>query len=184
MDYAAATLQVYMLAFGVVPQPNVGKTWEYVRSRIDPLNQEASMAIRNPTSIQNSTLVKEKRPLIKKNPTAMKTKATYTTASTDDAAARETAAWPPPPPPGTKNGMPCGTYMSQFVMQALYLGNPSDHGVTALALLTSTATNSWRHMIKQGATTTMEMWTRDEKPNLTWSHVWSVQSSICNKMFH
>jgi hypothetical protein len=80
--------------------------------------------------------------------------------------------------------MPCGTYMSQFVMQALYLGNPSDHGVTALALLTSTATNSWRHMIKQGATTTMEMWTRDEKPNLTWSHVWSVQSSICNKMFH
>ena len=25
----------------------------------------------------------------------------------------------------------------------------------------------------QGATTTMEMWTRDEKPNLTWSHPWA-----------
>ena len=70
--------------------------------------------------------------------------------------------------------MPCGTMVSQFVLQALYVGNPADHGAAALEVLTSDAKNSWLHMLKQGATATMEMWTRDEKPNLTWSHVWSA----------
>ena len=70
--------------------------------------------------------------------------------------------------------MPCGTMVSQFVLQALYTGKPSDHGAAALEVLTSEAKNSWLHMMKQGATATMEMWTPDEKPNLTWSHVWSA----------
>ena len=70
--------------------------------------------------------------------------------------------------------MPCGTYVSQFVLQALYVGNPADHGKAALAVLTSTAKNTWVNMLRQGATTTMEMWTPNEKPNLTWSHVWSA----------
>lgn len=73
-----------------------------------------------------------------------------------------------------QDGMPCGTMVSQFVLQALYVGKPSDHGTTSLAVLTSDAKNSWLNMIKQGATATMEMWTPDEKPNLTWSHVWSA----------
>ena len=84
------------------------------------------------------------------------------------------ASWPPPPPPGVKDGMPCGTYVSQFVLQALYVGNPADHGAAGLSVLTSDAKNSWLTMIKRGATTTTEMWTSDEKPNLTWSHVWSA----------
>lgn len=29
-------------------------------------------------------------------------------------------------------------------------------------------------MIRQGATTTMEAWTEDEKPNLTYSHAWGA----------
>ena len=64
--------------------------------------------------------------------------------------------------------------VSQFVLQALYVGKPSDHGTASLQVLTSDAKNSWLNMIKQGATATMEMWTPDEKPNLTWSHVWSA----------
>ena len=91
-------------------------------------------------------------------------------AGSDDNA----AGWPPPPPAGEKDGMPCGTMVSQFVLQALYVGKPADHGAAALSVLTSDAKNSWLHMLKQGATTTMEMWTPDEKPNLTWSHVWSA----------
>merc|ERR1712070_68879 len=70
--------------------------------------------------------------------------------------------------------MPCGTYVSQFVLQALYEGKPRDHGQAALRLLTSDSKNSWQNMLKQGATTTMEMWTPDEKPNLTWSHPWAA----------
>jgi len=91
---------------------------------------------------------------------------------------RSNGRWPPPPPPGAKDGMPCGTYVSQFVQQALYAGSVKDHGDAALEVLVSDAKNSWVHMLKQGATTTMEMWTRDEKPNLTWSHVWSASPAF------
>ena len=68
---------------------------------------------------------------------------------------RGNAAWPPPPPAGEHDGMPCGVYVSQFALQALYR-NAADHGQAALELLTSTAKNSWRNMIKQGATASME----------------------------
>ena len=82
---------------------------------------------------------------------------------------RSHAAWPPPPPAGEHDGMPCGVYVSQFTLQALYK-NAADHGQAALQLLTSTAKNSWLNMIKQGATASMEAWTPDEKPNLTWRY--------------
>jgi hypothetical protein len=85
---------------------------------------------------------------------------------------RSHAAWPPPPPPGEHDGMPCGVYVSQFTLQALYK-HTADHGQAALELLTSTAKNSWLNMIKQGATASMEAWTVDEKPNLTWRFVTS-----------
>ena len=65
------------------------------------------------------------------------------------------AAWPPPPPAGEHDGMPCGVYVSQFALQALYQ-NAADHGQAALELLTSTAKNSWLNMLKQGATASME----------------------------
>lgn len=79
-------------------------------------------------------------------------------------------SWPPPPPIGEHDGMPCGVYVSQFALQALYK-NAADHGQAALELLTSTAKNSWLNMIKQGATASMEAWTIDEKPNLTWRYI-------------
>ena len=80
--------------------------------------------------------------------------------------------WPPEPP--GNHGMPCSSYTAQFALQALYVGKPLDHGHSALQVLTSDAKHSWRHMISQGATATMEAWDTDEKPNLTWSHVWSA----------
>ena len=68
--------------------------------------------------------------------------------------------------------MPCGVHPSQFAVIALY-ANTVDRGAAALATLISDAKNSWVNMLKQGATMTMEMWTADEKPNLTWSHPWA-----------
>ena len=45
----------------------------------------------------------------------------------DEARAAPGTAWPPPPPPGARDGMPCGVYVSQFVLQALYR-HAADHG--------------------------------------------------------
>ena len=99
---------VYMLALGAVEPDNVASTWDYIRSRIDP-----------PFS------------------TGMSTGSTGADAAqTDQSAAGEMTAgevgagemggrggsWPPPPPMGEKDGMPCGSYVSQFVLQALYIG--------------------------------------------------------------
>jgi len=80
--------------------------------------------------------------------------------------------WPPPPPPGNNDGIPSGSYPAQFAVSALY-DKASDMGEAGLEALRSGAKNSWLHMLRQGATMTMEMWTPDEKPNLTWSHPWS-----------
>lgn len=76
------------------------------------------------------------------------------THNTEQAA--QSGAWPPPPPVGEHDGMPCGVYVSQFTLQALYK-NAADHGQAALELLTSTAKNSWLNMLKQGATASMEV---------------------------
>ena len=56
--------------------------------------------------------------------------------------------------------MPCGTMVSQFVLQALYFGKPADHGAAALSVLTSDAKNSWLNMLKQGLLFAFELGTR------------------------
>jgi hypothetical protein len=48
-----------------------------------------------------------------------------------------------------------------------------DHGNFALQMLTTCDNNSYCHMLMQGATATMEAWTRQEKDNLSWSHPWA-----------
>ena len=72
----------------------------------------------------------------------------------------------------TFSGMPCGVYPAQFVLTALYQ-KFEDNGAAAFDILTSDAKNTWLAMLKKGATMTMEMWSEDEKPNLTWSHPWA-----------
>ena len=87
---------VYMLALGAVEPDNVASTWDYIRSRIDP-----------PFSTGSAD-------------------ATQTNTFAGEMGAGEMdgrgGSWPPPPPMGEKDGMPCGSYVSQFVLQALYIG--------------------------------------------------------------
>ena len=65
-------------------------------------------------------------------------------------------------------------------LQALY-DNYEDHGKFALEMLTQCDTNSWCHMLQVGATATMEAWSREGKPNLTWSHPWATAALIAIK---
>ena len=82
---------------------------------------------------------------------------------------RPAGSWPPAPPVGSHDGMPCSSYVAQYALEALYAGNATDHGLSALRVLESDVKHSWLHMMARGATTTMEAWDTDEKPNLTWS---------------
>ena len=69
-------------------------------------------------------------------------------------------------------GIPVGPYPGLFFGEALFR-NTSDHGRAAINLfLTNNGTNSWLNQLRSNATTTMEAWTPEEKPNLTWSHPW------------
>jgi alpha-L-rhamnosidase len=71
-----------------------------------------------------------------------------------------------------RRGMVGSVYAAFWFLRALY-ALESDGGQLALQVLTSCAKNSWCNMIAQGATATMEAWTPDEKPNLSWSHPWA-----------
>jgi hypothetical protein len=85
-------------------------------------------------------------------------------------------SWPPPGP-SSGLGMPCSVMPAQFALAALY-DRFEDRGVGALKVLTSDAKHSWVAMLKKGATMTMEAWSEDEKPNLTWSHPWAASPSF------
>jgi alpha-L-rhamnosidase len=63
-------------------------------------------------------------------------------------------------------------YGAYWLLRALY-NMDVDHGDLALELLTSCDTNSWCSMLRAGATTVMEAWSREGKPNLSWSHPWA-----------
>jgi len=75
-----------------------------------------------------------------------------------------------------RRGMVGSTYASFYFLQGLYQA-PEDHGQLALEMLTSCGEHSWCHMIRQGATATMEAWTPAEKDSLTWSHPWATAPS-------
>ena len=68
----------------------------------------------------------------------------------------------------------CSCMGAYWLLEALYrlAVDSAAAAVAALDVITSSGKNSWLHMIQQGATSTMEAWTPDEKPNLTWSHPW------------
>ena len=157
----------YTVAFGASSDGNLNRAWEYIKSRINP-PYNASGRENTPTGTAGDAARDE----------AGDARATWAagdvrTAGDAEGGAQQalTANWPPPPPPGAHDGMPCGVYPAQFVLTALYQ-NLADKGAAALAVLTSDAKNTWVSMLKKGATMTMEMWSQDEKPNLTWSHPW------------
>jgi alpha-L-rhamnosidase len=74
-----------------------------------------------------------------------------------------------------RRGMACSVYCAAFLIQAAYAGDRPD---VASGLLSSTGTNSWMHMIAQGAGATMEAWTTTEKPNTTYSHPWAASPAF------
>jgi alpha-L-rhamnosidase len=74
-----------------------------------------------------------------------------------------------------RRGMVCSVYCAAFMIEAAYLGDRPD---VASGLLSSTSTNSWMNMIAQGAGATMEAWTPNEKPNLTYSHPWAASPAF------
>lgn len=65
-----------------------------------------------------------------------------------------------------------GVYGAYWLLRALYTID-DDHGHLALEMLTQCDTNSWCNMLRHGATAVMEAWTREGKPNLSWSHPWA-----------
>lgn len=68
-------------------------------------------------------------------------------------------------------GMRVSVYGAQFLLDALFRLGRAD---AALALLTSTATNSWLHMLDSlKATIVTEAWDPALKSNTTFSHAWA-----------
>ena len=141
----------YALALGAVGEAQQAAAWRYVRGRIDPPFNASGGGGSSSVTVAAA--------------------AAAAATTTGPGVVDQTAAWPPPEP-SSGVGLPCGTYVSQFALTALY-ANAADRGLAALRVLTSSALNSWVAMLRQGATMTMEMWNPDEKPNLTWSHPWS-----------
>ncbi|MEV0743387.1 family 78 glycoside hydrolase catalytic domain [Streptomyces sp. NPDC050549] len=68
-------------------------------------------------------------------------------------------------------GMRMSVYGAQFLLDALFRLGRAD---AALGLLTSTATNSWLHMLDTlKATIVTEAWDPSLKSNMTFSHAWA-----------
>ena len=63
-------------------------------------------------------------------------------------------------------------YGVYWLLKALYHLDV-DHGQLALDILTRCDTNSYCHMLQNGATCVMAAWSREGKPNLSWSHPWA-----------
>jgi Bacterial alpha-L-rhamnosidase 6 hairpin glycosidase domain/Bacterial alpha-L-rhamnosidase C-terminal domain/Bacterial alpha-L-rhamnosidase concanavalin-like domain len=68
-------------------------------------------------------------------------------------------------------GMACSVYCAAYLLEALYDGGQPQ---AALRLMSSAGTDSWLHMIAQGAGSTMEAWTPAAKPSITYSHAWGT----------
>ena len=68
-------------------------------------------------------------------------------------------------------GMACSVYGSQWLMEALYA---SGRAGVALDYLTSDGKRSWRNMIREGSTISMEAWGNEFKPNQDWNHAWGA----------
>ena len=75
-------------------------------------------------------------------------------------------------------GFPGGSYPIQFLLVALY-ATESDRGNLAYEVLSSEKKHGWIAMMRDhNATTTMECWSPDELPNLSFSHIWSASPAF------
>lgn len=68
-------------------------------------------------------------------------------------------------------GLCCGVYMAYFLLKALCrMGRYGD----AYELIVNDSEHSWLNMIREGATTCMEAWGKDQKWNTSWCHSWAT----------
>lgn len=64
----------------------------------------------------------------------------------------------------------CGVYMAYFVLQALAAAGEYE---LVYDLITSDDLHSWNTMLREGATTCFETWSKDLKPNASLCHAWA-----------
>lgn len=64
----------------------------------------------------------------------------------------------------------CSVYMSFFLLKALCFAGRYDD---AFSLIVSQEENSWYNMIKEGATTCFETWSKKQKANTSLCHAWA-----------
>lgn len=69
-----------------------------------------------------------------------------------------------------KRRLNCGVYFAYFVIEGLYRQGFADE---AADLLRGTDEHSWVNMLREGASTCMEAWGKDQKWNTSWCHPWS-----------
>ena len=69
----------------------------------------------------------------------------------------------------------CGVYFAYFVIGFLYKIGEYE---LAYDLITGKDEHSWYNMIKEGATSCMEVWGKDQKFNTSWCHPWSSSPII------
>ena len=65
----------------------------------------------------------------------------------------------------------CGVYIASYVIEACFRAGAPELGY---ALLTNDDKNSWKEMIRMGATTCLEVWSPDQKGNMSWCHPWAT----------
>jgi hypothetical protein len=71
------------------------------------------------------------------------------------------------------NGVVGGVYLGPWALTVLF-DDVTDHGHRAIGLIAATGSHSWLHQLAQNATTGMEAWDPEDKPNLTYSHPWGA----------
>jgi hypothetical protein len=69
-----------------------------------------------------------------------------------------------------KKGMVCGVYMSYFYMKGLCKLGKYEY---VYDLITAKTQQSWYNMIRDGGTTCMEAWGKDQKNNTSLCHPWA-----------
>ena len=74
-----------------------------------------------------------------------------------------------------KKGLCCGVQFSYFVLKAC--ANLGDRELE-YRLVTNESEHSWFNMLREGATTTLEAWGKDEKNNCSFCHPWATAPII------
>lgn len=67
-------------------------------------------------------------------------------------------------------GLNCSPYIASYVIEACFRAGASDLGY---ALITNDTDHGWKEMLRQGATTATEVWSPEQKKNMSWCHPWS-----------